>query len=142
MKGKMKRKKPTKMKMINLVVGDWSDDGHGRTHTVTVESNFDVARLGKAFKAGTKKLKFNIAEHCQDYEDGSISDRFAAALTKHGFDLTEMFSYDGPDEPINLSPSDFADIWLFTAELGGGKKLRLKIVEPDDIHVGGYGCFL
>lgn len=56
------------MNKMNLVLGDWSDDGHGKTTNVTVEVNKTVVEVQEAYKASCKLtgISFN---HNVDYTE-------------------------------------------------------------------------
>ena len=75
-----------------LVLGDWSNDGHGKYEKVLLESNKTVKEMQDAYKASCKKtgVSFNINENytgikrsvedamkhevCTDYEDSKLSE--------------------------------------------------------------------
>lgn len=69
-----------------LTVGDWSDDGHGKTHTEILEVSHTRATtvnqlnkcLSSAFEAGLGKLPswMNPKKLFQEYEDGSLWTRY------------------------------------------------------------------
>ena len=37
------------MNIINLVIGDWSGDGHDKRQTITIESNLTLAEITNAY---------------------------------------------------------------------------------------------
>jgi len=45
------------MNTMHVVIGDWTDDGHGKKETVTIESNKSVSELQKAYKKSCKLTK-------------------------------------------------------------------------------------
>lgn len=47
---------------MNLVVGDWSDDGHGKSDTVAFEVNKTVDEVRKAYIDSVNK--YGVAFHC------------------------------------------------------------------------------
>ena len=92
--------------LYKLVLGDWSDDGHGQTAEVLFECNYDVHKIRQAYKDSCKKLgiAFNSTEDYtglglkhddnrviwMDYEEKEIS--------KLAFDtLGEANCFDGID---------------------------------------------
>lgn len=69
-----------------LTIGDWSDDGHGKTHTAILEVSHTRATtvnqlnkcLSSAFEAGLAKLPgwMHPSKMFQEYEDGSLWTRY------------------------------------------------------------------
>ena len=114
---------------INLVIGDWSHDGHEKTETVTVSSNLTIKEIEKAFKIGVNKLGFDITKCCEDYEDHVLPKKANDALKKAGF--------KGVDEEGYFYET-FADIYLFTVKQGDDS-FKYKIVTNQTINIGGYG---
>lgn len=139
---------------IALVLGDWSDDGHGKTEIITIRSNLDHVAVDEAYDEGSKKLGFNFADTvCVDYEDSSISVDDMKRLMDHGLTLEELFKYkydlteakkaleNAEQSTIGLYADAFAAIYLFIAKLGNSQ-LEYKVVnEHSRINIGGYGLF-
>lgn len=140
---------------INLVMGDWSDDGHGKTDTVTIVCNLDKKALALAYKAGAKKLRVDVSKTvAEEYESATLSKadwkKFAAA----GMTLQQLFEHpyfrkeaesglkDRNMEYIGLDTDAFARLWLFTAKLGN-PKFEFAFTRDDQvsINIGGYGLF-
>ncbi len=69
-----------------ITIGDWSDDGHGKTDQFLYESNYEVGELQKAYKKSCKKTGVKLHEVARDYEDGSVSPAIAKKLLKLGLD--------------------------------------------------------
>lgn len=156
MSKKKPAKDPTLPHMINLVVGDWSGDGHSKTETVTVSSNLDKSAVLKAYKKGTKKLGFDLSQDvAADYEDNVVSkeqwEKFAAA----GLTLEDLFGSSkgdiddatedlaGEEAPgFGVYAEAFAHLWLFIVRQGDSN-FRYSINETDspNINIGGYGLF-
>lgn len=62
-----------KSHQVQLVVGDWSGDGHNRTDSVSVLVNCSTEQLQEAYKKGSKKLKFDLTkEAAVEYEDNKL----------------------------------------------------------------------
>jgi len=61
-----------------LVIGDWSNDGHGKSKYFTFECSHDENAVKKAYKAAVKKSKVSLHNEkgadsiCCDYEDSKI----------------------------------------------------------------------
>jgi len=60
------------MERFKLILGDWSDDGHGKTETFIVESNKPVDEAREAYFEAVKKTGIDFGEQvCRDYEDNT-----------------------------------------------------------------------
>lgn len=77
------------MHKFNIVLGDWSDDGHGKTKKILIESNFSHEDLQKAYLESHEKT--NITFHnndgtkikvCVDYEQSQLTVDIYEALAK------------------------------------------------------------
>lgn len=126
---------------IQLVVGDWSCDGHKRYVTIAIRCSLDRDGLIDAYKKGARKLKFDLMmEVARAYEDSSIRRDTLQMLKDAGY------RYDGQeddeeDEDANVSlyPEWFADIWLFIARTGDPDMKAEILAETPRITIGGYG---
>ena len=118
--------------VTNLVIGDWSDDGHGKTATITIKSNLTSKGIEKAFKVGAKKIGVDITSLCEDYEDYGLPDEAIAKLKKAG--------YEGDEEEgfLEAGYESFAAIYLFTVKIGD-PSFEYKEVDGKNINIGGYG---
>lgn len=122
---------------INLVVGDWSDVGHGKTEAVTIESNLTTEELKKAYKKATKLLGFDLVEHCcEDYEDNKLSENVISKLESCGIDTTLLL--EGDDQ---ISYETWPELYCQVCKLGN-PTFEWIFVANDAINIGGYGLFL
>lgn len=130
--------------MINLVMGDWSGDGHSKTETVTILSNLKKADVEKAYKAGVKKTKVKFSEDvARNYEDGVITTETVAALAKHGFKIEDYSEDEEPgDRGYGLWTDGYSLAWLFVAQVGN-PNFKYEVINDDspNINIGGYGLF-
>ena len=60
-----------------LVLGDWSDDGHGKTDKILLESNKPVEEVQEAYRNSCKLMKIDFHDHddgiCVNYEQNSLT---------------------------------------------------------------------
>lgn len=125
---------------IDLILGDWSGDGHGQSQTVIINSNLRKDELLTAYEAGTKLVGFDlINDVCEEYEDNRMKREYKTKLLDLGF---PDFYEDGLEEDTcYLDQELFAQIFLFICKLGN-PSFEHEIVESDSfIHIGGYGLF-
>lgn len=134
--------------IITLIIGDHGVDGHGRSDRINIRSNLDKNEMDKAYKAGTKKVGFNLRDDvAHDYEDGQIDNRKWAKLKKLGYDTDNSDAAEDEkldeEDTISLWPESFADIYLFIVKLGNDKfeYENLDREQNPEIYIGGYGLF-
>ncbi len=130
---------------IQLVIGDWSGDGHEITRSVTAHSNIPADELKAAYDLGVKATGVDLTRDvCSDYRDSSLSAEVLAKLVAAGYAIPGMENLSGNeifDDTQYLDPEEFAGIWLFIARKGN-PELRVDLVENDArINIGGYGLF-
>lgn len=134
-------------KIISLVMGDWSGDGHSKTDTVVIKSNLTVPEITKAYKKASKKLGFDlIKEVAADYQDNNLSKDNMQALIKNGFsgELEDDEEEDnGGKGGYFLWTDSFLDIYLFIVKLGD-PNFEYAILQGElnpSINIGGYGLY-
>ena len=70
---------------INLVIGDWSHDGHGMCETVPAKVNLSIEEIEEAYLKGSEILGFNLIEDfCRNYEDNKVPIDIAKKLIEIG----------------------------------------------------------
>lgn len=72
------------MYTIELVVGDWSHDGHCQTDTVVISSNLSKKDIVKAYGLGVQISGVNLEKIASDYEDGYLTAKDAQKLIAIG----------------------------------------------------------
>lgn len=127
--------------IINLTIGDWSNDGHGKTSSVTISSNLSEEEIRDAYSVGSKIVGFDLSESvCSDYQDTSLSVAYLSSLVKHGFDEQSIYGYKRNHGGFHLVEQDFVNIFLFIVKLGNSN-FEFNIVKNNEICIGGYGFF-
>jgi hypothetical protein len=148
------------MNKMYLVLGDWSNDGHGKYDKVLVESNKTVREIQDAYKASCKLTgvsfnhnddftgrtrdyreahKYHIAT---DYERGfDVTDEAKQALKDAGFDVEKHFAFgmDQDGEQIEDNDVIFLYLWTEFVKLSLPDLIINKIPEDESIPViNGY----
>lgn len=132
------------MAIINLIVGDWSDDGHGRTSSFTIEANMPLYEVENSYKMGVLKTGLDLTEDVAcDYQDPRIRPEQLQKLQRHGFKFEDdNFDVEPDKNGVYLSPEMFVEMYLFLARLGEpGLTVKHVSSNHSTIHVGGYGLF-
>lgn len=119
------------MNLMRLVIGDWSDDGHGKSDEVLVNVNVSVEEVQNAYKSACRltgisfnhnndftgrkrnwedQKKYHIAT---GYASGlwNISDECKKVLTEYGIDYESIIEKDGDLTEI------FTELWFSFVEL-------------------------
>ncbi len=130
---------------VKLIVGDWSHDGHEKTKVffVNVKGVKKEDNLLEAYNKGTELVGFDLTnEVCDDYKNDVLLHEYAAKLVELGL---QDFILATPEEDeyengYSLDPDTFADIYMFICKLGN-PGLKYEILDPPELHIGGYGLF-
>lgn len=127
---------------IDLVIGDWTSDGHGKTKTITITSNLDKSDIEKAYSAGVKKTKVDFDEDvASEYEDSCISTAIVDLLAEHGFKIEDYSEDEEPDSKgYILYNEGYCLAWLFIAQVGN-PDFKYEFINNPNINIGGYGLF-
>ncbi len=130
--------------IIELVVGDWSKDGHNQSDKFLYETNLSKEEIEKAFSDGcnTIGIKFNI---CEEYEDDKVSQDFISKIVLAGLDPSKYLyeSWDSKKLERIENPESFSLLWLDIAKVGNSS-LEYKLIKPESgygIKIGGYGLY-
>jgi hypothetical protein len=126
---------------VILRTGDWSNDGHGKTNTISIKSNLSVEDIEGAYKKGCKIVKFDLSEDCcSQYEEGAITDDILKKLRKFPT-LESAMDVQGRDDEGQTDSRRFTNLYLAIAKLGK-PAFEYAIVPYDNIiDIGGYGLF-
>lgn len=125
---------------IRLIMGDTSDDGHGKTITICYDVNVSSYELKQAFIRGTDTLGVDLEEICSGYGDNILDNEDYEKLSKH-IDV-ESIGFDIFEDEINIPHEAYAELWMRIAQVGDPSiKFELLHDTDDEIDIGGYGLF-
>jgi hypothetical protein len=98
--------------MININLGDWSDDGHGKTSDNFFDCTHTRKQIITAYKKGCEKLGFVLHDTVAEaYDDSSISEEI--------YDKFKTLGFTGIIEDTEyLQTEDLVDLFIFTIQLG------------------------
>jgi len=138
---------PVKSYTMELVVGDWSGDGHEKSDNVTLISNIPVADVQESYLNACKIT--NVAFHhgvygkggpkesypnqlFTEYEDYAINLTCKALLLEHGI----------PGHLLTIGDRGtiewFTELWIAFVKIGN-PKINLTVLEKDVIpKINGY----
>lgn len=130
---------------ITIQLGDWSDDGHGKTSIFNITSSLSFKEINRAYKKGAKKIGVDLIEEvCTDYNNSGIGmdllNKFIEAVfDKKLFGLTD----DMEVEYLMLDYESYLNLYFATVSIGNNK-FQYTLVDNDKsiIQIGGYGLFV
>lgn len=136
------------MHVINLVVGDWSGDGHSKTSTYTFETNLTPQAVKQYYQFGaTKEQHFVINTIAKDYEDTKLNEDHIRVLRELDYPVDSMewaTDNQNDDEPY-ITEEEFVDLYWHIVSRGNPVLCPIVYKRVDDINaninIGGYGFF-
>lgn len=126
---------------INL--GDWSDDGHGKTkeYRVAVPAEFTLEMIAANYEKNCKKYGITLEHLCEDYEDNRVSLEVIQAMVKDGLDAYLLNGYDlEEDYDARIITEDYFYITCHMFFHGMPDNFTWKEVKTQGILLGGYGA--
>lgn len=144
------------MMKVKLVIGDWSDDGHGKCDFVHFEVNKTQEEIIGAYKKFVKKYKIgfdrskDVTIILADYEDNVLSVDIVKTMQEAGVRFDKL-DHEIEDGEYWACPTDAAILFMEMArtQLDG---FEYKIIDDDipclngfwskNFNVSiGYGCY-
>lgn len=123
---------------LNLILGDWSHDGHEKTETITIKTNLSKEQIKSAYIKGSNLIGVDlIDEVAAEYEDSTLSLEYLEKFKKAGFEPNEDMFYKGFYE---LDTEEYTNLYFFVLKKGN-ENFEYEIIENEDIDIGGYGLF-
>jgi hypothetical protein len=130
--------------VVNIVVGDWSNDGHGHTDTITLLSNISKNDIDAAYRAGVNIIGVDLmGKFCRDYEDDKVADTIVSDVEAKGLKFSEIAHANECDLDGNywrMSPGSWSVLYLAIVQLGN-PAFKYELVKGQEIRIGGYGLF-
>ena len=128
---------------FTVTIGDWSDDGHGKTDTHLINSSLSKDDMEKAYKAGCEVIGFDMVDSlCEEYEQGSVEKETVEAFASSGLDLlalADKWDREEYAEHGGLSVRGlWVAMWLHVCRLGAADLVAFHIAEAN-VNIGGYG---
>ena len=135
-----------------IVIGDWSDDGHGKWDYFTFECSHDKPQIKAAYKKAIKKSKVSLHDSekgakaiCTEYEQNKIPDDALARLKDLGVDLEVLEIEDGQCYAEGIAKLFFE---MVKTQITGFTYKLIKEIETingfwskDFNYSFGYGCY-
>lgn len=124
--------------LVHLVIGDWSDDGHGKTDSVFIESNLTALQIEEAYSQFfTNNLELALyKDFCEDYDDVRLPEKLATFLLEAGLIMQGYID----TENFIVNQDEYVQIYLFIVKLAR-PDFKYSLIEIPKCNIGGYGFF-
>jgi hypothetical protein len=136
--------------LIELVVGDWSKDGHNQMdkYVVQVLGVDSAEELESAYNIGCKKVGLGtLQQYCRGYEENDFPVEFIRIIDKLavGFGFVDAIEfYESASviegELTSLDPDSYVLCYLVLARFGN-PDIRFDIQRGSFLHIGGHGLY-
>lgn len=135
---------------INLVMGDYSGDGNGRTKKYEIESSLSAKEIQAAYKKATKIIGIDLVEDICNHGEAVIKKNQLDKFVAQGADFPDIFGYDQKDidekitnqERFYMDQEGFLNLYLFMIKLGDpGFTYEFAINDSEDVAIGGDSFF-
>ncbi len=137
------------MQEFRLVLGDWSDDGHGKCDSFFYRIHWCTEAMEAAHAKGCATLGFDPhSKFCKDYEDSLVPIEEFEKLKAHGVlndkDLEEIdietdVAADYPG--ASFHPQAWANLYMAIAALGEPNFTYVQTIPKNKVRIGGYGFY-
>ena len=123
---------------FKLVMGDWSDDGHGESDTKICSSSHSIDEVRDAHKKLAIK-GIDLLSQCDEYLINNLEKGFVEKLNSIGFDIND-FVYD--EDEYYVSSTDWMKLYMELAKIEI-PELEYKFINAalQSICIGGYGLY-
>ena len=102
---------------MNLVLGDWSDDGHGKTEKILVEVNKTVEEIQQGYNVACEVTGYCFHENSPykqlltNYEDNEILHTDCDKLLEFGLNVVDHCK-ETQDGSVIFTSKEFRDLWF------------------------------
>ncbi len=130
------------MHTINIVVGDWSGDGHGKTKTYIFECSHSPKDVQVAYESGATREQHRIINTiATHYDDNVLTENHIATLKEleYDFEMLECFG-EFSDDAKYLNTDEYVDIYWHIVKRGN-PEITYNEIKGRNITIGGYGFF-
>lgn len=131
-----------------ITLGDWSDDGHGKTKVFVIETNVSFKHIVECYKKSVEKYLDFSTYVCAEYGDSSINMEQIELFESIGMDMSYYKEeFDNEDERFWVAKEDYIDLLLMFVGLSSDEKIEYSIITdelPEFVHYAsmfGYGLF-
>lgn len=118
------------MNKFKIELGDWSDDGHGKTEVYMLESDLTVAETREAY---IRSINFTGIEFQKEianaYDDNTLSEIVYLNFKEHGFDFTKHEDEEEYEE-IYICPDFYVEMLIWFIKLSAPES-TIKVIDDE-----------
>lgn len=129
--------------LIEITVGDWCNDGHGRSDRYFYDINLNSDQeLRAAYNKGAKLLDIPLDRLCRGYQDSYFPRKPYNELVALGLPDECEYYYSEDENGKIMTPDVYVEAYMIIAK-AGNPELEYSIITADSnvIHIGGYGLY-
>jgi len=135
--------------ILSLIIGDESDDGHGKRDTYVIESNLSREEIQAAYTRALSEFDAGcLTTVAEDYEDCSLSATQLFAMRRIGYRVQNMYWWQefkedwGRGQTPFITADEFVDLFLTIVRAGDSNFVYKRLSSADtELFIGGYGLF-
>lgn len=135
-----------KIKLMNktvfkLEMGDWSDDGHGKTKTAVFETNVSVEYLREMYFTNKEVYGDILEYYCSEYGEYTISTEDIEEIEESGIIISDKMKEDARENgEAYVDADDMIDWFIQFMKLGNPSLELNQITQPKmpTFHFYGY----
>lgn len=130
---------------VELIVGDWSGDGHGKHDSFPMIIEYDDENnvtnvLKEAEETIKKQFDIDLSTWFSDYEDNKINKKDTQKLIDLGININKQ-DIDNGELTVWLA-EDFFEIWKqLIVKVNPKIKIEKFVFTPFDSKCSGYGLY-
>lgn len=142
------------MYQYEIIIGDWSGDGHGRTEKFIINCSHPASAMNDSYLTFCNQTNLSLHQNkkykvlLEEYEDNKILAADLEKLKQAGINLDFLETCDYIDGDVQLwDPKKVVYLMMAMIKIHL-PKFEYKIVEPKQFHLGknksgyvGYGIF-
>lgn len=117
------------MNKFKLELGDWSDDGHGKTKVFFFESNLTVEDLREIFFTNKEVYGDFLEKYCSDYQDSVMTLEEIEAIELIGIQVSDYIKKEALQEGSLFIDTNTMIDWFVQFMKLGNPSLILNAVD-------------
>lgn len=128
--------------IVLLVLGDWSNDGHGMSETIPFCTEYTSAEIAGFVEKAEEKLGIKIDDIASEYDEPWVYEGTHKVLVLHNvIGESDLDPFDDTKDRYYLGPREYTQIYLNMAIIGNEGKSVGEVLKLDKLEIGGYGLF-
>lgn len=128
--------------IFEINIGDWSDDGHGKTkeHRIAVPSEFTKEMIAENYKANCEKYGITLEQGCAGYGNNNFPLEPLQKMVKNGLNPHVVQNVDEYGEMAQIDTYDYFHIACHMFFHGMPDNFTWQEIKSQGVLLGGYGA--